>query len=98
MEWITGELRGFRRIKLSSTETVPCAGLDALEPYNFDDNLLVTYCWVVHSRYQLKSHSAFSAQQQRGKLSLPITARKAEKEYLFYLAKIEVTICTLSAP
>lgn len=78
-------LRGFRRIKWLSTGTVPCAGLDAPEPFNFDNNLLVSYCWV-HSRYQhaLKSHSAFVAQQQR-KVIPPHYSQKG-RERIFILS------------
>lgn len=51
------------------------------EVFNFE-NLLVSYSWEVHTRYQrtLKSHFAFFAHQQtaREKLS-PATARKAAK-------------------
>lgn len=43
MDWITGELRGFRKIKLLSTETVPHVGLDALECSSI---LITTYLWA----------------------------------------------------
>lgn len=38
MDWITGELRCFRKIKLLSTEAVPHVGLGALE----SSSILVT--------------------------------------------------------
>lgn len=70
------------------------------ELLDFDNNFLVSYCWGVHSRYKytVRNHFEFFARQQTTTEKQSVTDRKTGKEYLFYLAKVNLTFCTGSAP
>lgn len=69
------------------------------ELLDFDNNFLVSYCWGVHTRYKytVRNHFEFFCTTTNHNREAD-TGRKTGKENLFYLAKVNLTFCTWSAP